>query len=365
MVGRTQPGGSMHTSSRKAVFGHWANGKEQPSRNGAAVTRREFLRLAIAGGVVAGAGPRAWALESAADMPYRTLGRTGEKISAIGLGGFHIGLPKEETEAIRIVRRAIDSGINFMDNCWDYHGGNSEVLMGKALQDGYRRKVFLMTKIDGRTKSSAASQIEDSLRRLQTDHIDLMQLHEIIRMEDPDRIFAPGGAMDAVLAAKQAGKIRYMGFTGHKDPQIHLRMLEVAAGHGFRFDAVQMPLNVMDNHFRSFEHKVLPELVKQQIGVLGMKSMGSGVILESKTVTPVEGLHYAMNLPTPTVITGIDRMEILDQALTAARSFKPLEPEAVSALLSRTTGVAATGKYEPFKTTSNFDGTAHNPRWLG
>ncbi len=314
---------------------------------------------------MAGAGVRAWAAESGADMPYRTLGRTGEKVSAIGLGGYHIGLPRDEVEAIRIVRRAIDNGINFMDNCWDYHDGNSEVRMGKALRDGYRQKVFLMTKIDGRTRESAARQIEDSLRRLQTDHIDLMQFHEIIRMEDPGRIFAAGGAMEAMAEAKRAGKIRYIGFTGHKDPEIHLRMLEAAASHKVQFDAVQMPLNVLDSHFRSFEHKVVPLLVKEKTGVLGMKSMGSGVILESKTVTAVECLHYAMNLPTSTVITGIDRMEILDQALGAARSFKPLEPDAVSGLLRRTAAVAATGKFEPFKTTSNFDGTAHNPQWLG
>ncbi len=215
-----------------------------------------------------------------------------------------------------------------MDNCWDYHDGGSEVRMGKALRDGYRQKVFLMTKIDGRTKASAARQIEESLQRLQTDHIDLMQFHEIIRMEDPDRIFAPGGGMEAALEAKQAGKIRYIGFTGHKDPLVHLRMLAVAGEHKFRFDAVQMPLNVMDAHFRSFGHKVLPVLVKEQIGVLGMKSMGSGVILRSNLVKPIECLHYALNLPTSTVITGIDRTEILDQALEAARTFKPMGQEA-------------------------------------
>jgi predicted aldo/keto reductase-like oxidoreductase len=338
--------------------------EELRGQTGSGVTRREFLKAAVATGLLAGTVP-GWAAESEGGMPYRRLGRTGEKVSAIGLGGYHIGIPKDEQEAIRIMRSAIDRGITFMDNCWDYHGGNSEVRMGKALQDGYRKKVFLMTKIDGQTKSSAARQIEESLKRLQTDHIDLMQFHEIIRMADPDRIFAPGGGMEAALEAKKAGKIRYIGFTGHKDPDIHLRMLEVAREHKFQFDAVQMPLNVMDAHFRSFEHKVLPVLVKEEIGVLGMKSMGSGIILQSKTARPIECLHYALNLPTSVVITGIDRTAILDQALEAARTFKPLSKEAVSALLARTAEAAAAGQYEPFKTTTGFDGTSHNPQWLG
>jgi aryl-alcohol dehydrogenase-like predicted oxidoreductase len=319
---------------------------------------------AVATGLLAEAAP-GWAAESEGEMPYRRLGSTGEKVSAIGLGGFHIGIPKDEQEAIRLMRSAIDRGITFMDNCWDYHDGNSEVRMGKGLRDGYRQKVFLMTKIDGQTKVSAARQIEDSMRRLQTDHIDLLQFHEIIRIGDPDRIFGSGGAAEAALEAKKAGKIRYLGFTGHKDPDIHLKMLEVARAHKFRFDAVQMPLNVMDAHFRSFEHKVVPVLVKEKIGVLGMKSMGSGVILQSKVVQPIECLHYAMSLPTSVVIMGIDRMEILDQALEAARTFKPMSQESVSALLARTAEAAGAGQYEPFKTTTSFDGTAHNPQWLG
>jgi len=354
----------MHTSEHATEFGKSRVRAAAPGNTSSAVTRREFLKAAVATGLLAGAAP-GWAAESESGMPYRRLGSTGETVSAIGLGGFHIGIPKDEQEGIRIIRSAIDRGITFMDNCWDYHDGNSEVRMGKALQDGYRKKVFLMTKIDGRTKASAARQIEDSLRRLQTDHIDLLQFHEIIRMGDPDRIFAPGGGMEAALEAKKAGKIRYTGFTGHKDPDIHLRMLAVAREHEFRFDAVQMPLNVMDAHFRSFEHKVVPVLVKEKIGVLGMKSMGSGVILQSKTARPIECLHYALNLPTSVVITGIDRMEILDQALEAARTFKLLSQEAVSALLARTAEAAAAGQYEPFKTTTNFDGTAHNPQWLG
>src|ERR1043166_3964473 len=204
------------------------------------LNRREFLKAALATGVVVGAGPQAWPAESKGDMPYRTLGRTGEKVSALGLGGYHIGSPKEEQESIRIIRRAIDGGINFLDNSWDYHDCGSESRMGKALLDGYRAKVFLMTKIDGRTKETAAKQIDESLRRLGTDHVDLMQLHEVIRMEDPDRAFAEGGAMEALQEGKQAGKFRYIGFTGHKDPFIHLRMLEAANQHHFRFDTVQI-----------------------------------------------------------------------------------------------------------------------------
>ena len=253
----------------------------------------------------AAAEPAQSADTSRGGMKYRTLGRTGQQVSPIGLGGYHIGVPKDEQEGIKIIRSAIDHGINFMDNSWDYHNGGSEIRMGKALRDGYRNKVFLMTKIDGRTKESAARQLDECLKRLQTDHLDLLQFHEIIRLEDPDRIFASGGAMEAVLAAKQAGKVRYIGFTGHKDPLVHLRMLEVAAKHHFRFDAVQMPLNVMDAHFRSFGQNVVPVLVKEGIGVLGMKPLASGLILKSKTVSPIECLHYAMNLPTSTVITGI------------------------------------------------------------
>jgi len=224
------------------------------------------------------------------EMRYRRLGRSGEEVSVIGLGGHHIGRQKEEKDSIEIIRAAIDGGITFMDNCWDYHDGRSEVRMGKALKDGYRDKVFLMTKIDGRTKKAATEQLDLSLKRLQTDVIDLVQHHEVIRLEDPDRIFAEGGAQEALINAKKAGKIRFIGFTGHKDPLVHLRMLEVAAKRDFCFDTVQMPLNVMDAHFRSFEKQVLPVLVRNGIGVLGMKAMGDGLILKSKTVTPIECL---------------------------------------------------------------------------
>jgi predicted aldo/keto reductase-like oxidoreductase len=339
-------------------------------------TRRDVLRLGIAvAGITAGVMTRSFAEEAPSpahqssirkgDMLYRPLGSTGEQVSVLGLGGHHIGRPTDEQEAINLIRSAIDHGMTFMDNSWDYHEGASEIRMGKALRDGYRAKAFVMTKIDGRTKQEAAKQIEDSLKRLQTDHIDLLQHHEIIRMEDPDRIFADGGAQEAVVQAKKAGKIRYIGFTGHKDPVVHLRMLEVAAKHQFRFDTVQMPLNVMDAHFRSFEHHVLPVLVKDHIGVLGMKSMADKHILNTGTATAVECLHYAMTLPTSVVITGIESMKILDQALEAVRTFKPMTASQITALLNRTAVAAAGGRYEPFKTTEKFDSTARYPQWLG
>jgi predicted aldo/keto reductase-like oxidoreductase len=329
------------------------------------LTRREFMKLTVTTGVAASAAPAVWAADAEGEIPRRPLGRTGEKVSIIGVGGYHIGIPRDEKEGIRIIRTAIDRGINFMDNCWDYHDGESEVRMGKALRDGYRQKVFLMTKIDGRPRKLAAQQIDECLKRLQTDRIDLMQFHEMVRMGDPDRVFAPGGAMEAVQEAQKAGKIRFIGFTGHKDPAIHLRTLELAAEHKFRFDTVQMPLNVMDAHFRSFEKKVLPALVKEGIGVLGMKPLGSGTILGSSTVNATECLQYAMNLPTSTVITGMDSMRILNQAIEAARTFKPMTQEQVAALLARTAAAAASGDYERFKTSTQFDGTVHNPQWTG
>jgi predicted aldo/keto reductase-like oxidoreductase len=252
-----------------------------------------------------------------------------------------------------------------MDNSWDYNEGQSELRLGKALEDGYRQKAFVMTKVDGRTKKDATRQLNQSLRRLKVDHVDLLQHHEIIRFDDADRIFAQGGAMEAFLEAKQAGKIRYIGFTGHKDPHVHLYMLARARAAGFRFDTVQMPLNAMDAHFRSFEKQVLPVLVSDGIGVLGMKSMGDGVLLKSRTVTPVECLTYALTLPASVVITGIDSMEILDQALTVAREFQPLSREQIAGLLEKTAGAALEGAYELFKTTSHFDSTALHPEWLG
>ncbi|MFB3921485.1 MAG: aldo/keto reductase [Terriglobia bacterium] len=299
------------------------------------------------------------------EMPYRTLGRSGEKVSLIGLGGFHIGVPKDESEGIRIVHAAIDNGINFLDNCWDYHDGVSEIRMGKALLGGYRKKVLLMSKIDGQTKVAAAKQIDESLKRLQTDTIDLMQFHEVIRPGDPGRIFGPHGAMEAMLEAKKAGKVRYIGFTGHKDPDIHLKMLNTGFKQGFTFDTVQMPLNVMDAHYKSFAKKVVPVLVEHGIGVLGMKPLAEGLVLKSNTVTAIEALHYAMSLPTSVVINGCETIERLDQALKAARTFRPLAEKEVATLLARTAVAGAKGEFEPFKNTLEFDGTAHNPQWLG
>lgn len=237
--------------------------------------------------------------------------------------------------------------------------------MGQALRNGYRQKVFLMTKMDGRTATEYNKQLEQSLGRLQTDVIDLVQFHEIIRMEDPDRIFAAGGAIEAAVAAKKAGKIRYIGFTGHKDPAVHLRMLETAQKHGFHFDTVQMPINVMDAHFRSFTHQVMPVAIKQGIGVLAMKTFGDHFILSSNTVKPIEALHYGLTQPVSVVITGIDSTTILEQALEAARTFKPMTQAEVENLLDRTKVAASEGKFELFKTTSHFDGTAANPKWLG
>src|SRR5258705_7474839 len=299
-------------------------------------------------------------------MIYRTLGSTAEEVSAIGVGGWHLGIKHVgEPLAIRIVRSALDQGINFMDNCWDYNEGASETRMGKALRDGYRERAFVMTKIDGRSKKEAARQLDESLRRLDVDFIDLVQHHEILRFEDPHRVFDDEGANAALVEARNAGKIRYIGFTGHKDPHIHLHMLEVAQENGFKFDTVQMPLNVMDAHYRSFEKLVLPELVKLEIGVLGMKSMSNGILLKSKTVTPIECLQYALSLPTSVVITGIDTMEILEQAFEAIESYHPLSVDERDALLAKTRAAAVTGQFEPFKTSSIFDGTAQNPQWLG
>jgi predicted aldo/keto reductase-like oxidoreductase len=321
--------------------------------------RREFIAGLAAMPIVA-------SLEAATPdgMIYRKLGSTGERVSAIGLGGYHIGVPSEK-EGIRIIRSAVDRGINFMDNSWDYNGGDSEVRMGKALRDGYRSRVFLMTKFNGRTRAVTEKQIDESLKRLQVDVIDLIQFHENIRMTDPDRYFAPGGAHEAVLAAKKAGKIRYIGFTGHKDPSVHLHMLDVAAKNNFHFDTCQMPLNVLDYHYHSFAHQVVPRLVKEGTAVLGMKSMANGNVLQAGVATPVECLHYALNLPTSVVINGCDSIERLDQAFEAARTFKPFSDDQLNALVSKTKQAALSGRYEPFKTTEGYDSTTTHPESMG
>src|ERR1700693_1558151 len=322
--------------------------------------RREFIAGLAAMQLVA-------SLEGATTegMSYRKFGSTGERISAIGLGGYHIGVPKEESEGIRIIRSAVDRGITFLDNSWDYHNGDSEIRMGKALKDGYRKRVFLMTKYNGRTRAMAAKQIDESLRRLQVETIDLIQFHENIRMEDPDRFFAPGGALEAVMAAKKAGKVRYIGFTGHKDPAVHLRMLDVAAQNKFHFDSCQMPLNVLDYHFRSFAHQVVPRLVKEGIAVLGMKPLAFGEVLKAGVATPIECLHYALNLATSVVINGSVSLRRLDQAFEAVRNFEPMSEQQLQAIVSKTKDAAMTGKFELFKTTTQFDGTAQHPEWMG
>jgi uncharacterized protein len=336
--------------------------------------RRTFLKSAAATGITAAAAnslaqsptpPASQKRPEAPGMIYRELGKTGERVSAIGMGGYHLGKDPDANASIKLIRQGIDSGITFLDNSWDYNDGLSEVRMGWALRDGYRQKVFLMTKLNGRTKDSWNKQLEQSLGRLQTDVIDLVQLHEVIRLEDPDRFFASGGAAEAALAARQAGKLRYIGFTGHKDPLVHLRMLEMAKQHNFHFDTVQMPINVMDAHFRSFTKDVIPVALEQGVGILAMKTFGDHFILDSNTVKPIEALHYGLTLPVSVVITGIDSPQILEQALTAARTFKPMSQTEVAALLGRTRDPALTGKYELFKTTNHFDGTAHKPESLG
>lgn len=339
-------------------------------------TRREFFGQ-VAAGIAIGSvstpligAAAAEGRAASGEIAYRTLGRSGERVSLLGLGGYHIGIQPTVEESIRIIRTAIDSGVNFLDNCWDYNDGESEVRMGNALRDGYRHRVFLMTKEDGQVKDVYTKQLEDSLRRFQTDHIDLVQFHEVIRPGDPDRIFGPGGSFEAAMAAKKAGKIRYIGFTGHKDPDIHLKMIHTGLAHGFTFDSVQMPLNVMDAHFKSFAHRVVPVAVEHGIGVLGMKPFGGGILfrsqpLESGSITPIECLHYAMNLQTSVVINGCDSLERLNQALEAVRTFKPLSQGELSAILAKTEAAGAHGEYELFKTSHTFDGTWQNPQWLG
>jgi len=330
------------------------------------MNRREFLKAAAVSTLFSAILKPGRAYTASGDMQYRTLGHTGEKVSIVGLGGAHIGFsPVSDADSERIVRTAVDGGINFMDNCWDYNGGQSEIRMGNALRDGYRQKVFLMTKIDGQDAKTATAQLEQSLKRLQTDHVDLIQFHEVIRMDDPEKIFARGGAFEAMINARQAGKVRYIGFTGHKSPEIHLHMLDIAFQNNFTFDTVQMPLNVMDAHYDSFAVRVLPLLVQHNIGVLGMKPMGAGTILQSGVVTAPECLRYAMSLPTSVVITGCDSMATIKQALDVARSFSPMTEAERTALLERTATVASAGKFELYKTSHFFDGTWKNPQWLG
>ena len=312
------------------------------------------------------------------DMPYRTLGRTGEQVSLLGLGGYPLGRMTSDDECTRFVHAAIDSGVNFMDNSWDYNTGVSEYRLGKALSEGYRKKVFLMTKIDGQTRDASAWQLDECLLRLRTDVIDLLQIHEVVRMGDPERIFGPNGAMETLLAARKAGKIRYVGFTGHYDPDIFLKMLDVSARNGFTFDTVQMPVNVMDAHYRSFTRKVLPLLVKQNIGVLAMKTLGGGAflgkgtygedrgnILEELKIAPAECLQYAMSLPISVLISGMDDEAMLMTNVELASRFRQMSESEIAALLAKTREVALTGHYEWFKSYPGGGWTGENPWVLG
>ena len=287
-------------------------------------------------------------------VPKRPLGKTGAQVSALGIGGYHLGSTRDQNEANELVSRAMDAGINFFDNAWDYHDGMSEERMGVALK-GKREQAFLMTKVctHGRGKDVAMRQLEESLRRLQTDHLDLWQIHEVIYYNEPDLIFSAGGAIEALETAKQQGKVRFVGFTGHKDPAIHLRMLS----HNFPFDTVQMPLNCFDGTFQSFETQVLPEAIRQGIAPLGMKSLGGGgEFVKHGAITAQEGLRYAMSLPVATTISGMDSLEVLKQNLGVARGFKPMSKEEMATLRERVRSVAADGRYELFKTSKHYDG---------
>jgi aryl-alcohol dehydrogenase-like predicted oxidoreductase len=326
--------------------------------------RRDVLRVALGAGIVTSTAGGATQKDG---IPYRTLGHTGVRVSCIGMGGFHLAKKEvSEADAMNLMRTGVDRGINFFDNSWDYNNGESEKRMGKAMKEGgLRDRVFLMTKNDGRTKDEFNKQLDESLRRLQTDHVDLIQFHEIIRFEDPNRIFAEGGAAEAALEAKKAGKVRFIGFTGHKDPNIHLYMLRVADAHHFQFDTVQMPVNVMDYHYRSFTHDVLPHLTKRNLGVLGMKSLGDGVILKSGVVTALECLQFSLSRPVSVQITGIDSPKILDQAIKAAQTYDKVTKEKMATVLERTKTKAMGGEWELFKTSELFDSTAKHPEWLG
>lgn len=291
---------------------------------------------------------------SGAQVPHRPLGKTGVQVSALGVGGFHLGAAKNLDEAKKIVETALDSGINFFDNAWEYHDGRSEEWLGAALQ-GKRDRAFLMTKVctHGRTKDVAMRMLEESLRRLQTDHLDLWQIHEVIYESDPELIFAPNGAAEALTQAKKEGKTRFIGFTGHKDPSIHLKMLS----HDFPFDTVQMPLNSFDATFRSFEQNVLPEVIRRGMAPLGMKSMGgSGEMVRHGGVTAAEALHYAMSLPVAVTISGMETVDVLKQNLEVACGFQPLSAAEMQHLRDRSKSLAADGRLELFKTTKKYDG---------
>ena len=318
--------------------------------------RREFLQSSAVTFAAAGLAHQQF---NEGKIPLRPLGRTGQMVSLLCLGGHASTNPQKFTEekSLRLIQRAVDEGVTFMDNCWDYHDGLAEERMGKALAEGGRRdKVFLMTKVCGRTAAEAESNLEDSLRRLKTDRIDLWQYHEIVYDNDPDWVFREDGAIHAGLKALKPGKVRYLGFTGHKAPLIHLKMLPKP----FEWAAVQMPLNVMDVHYRSFQKDVLPVLLKRQIGVLAMKSLGGNGSIVTKAGIPVEqALRYVLSLPISTLVSGIDSEEVLDQNLKIVREFQPLSPEERAAIESKTLAFAGDGRFELFKSTKMFDGPVH------
>jgi predicted aldo/keto reductase-like oxidoreductase len=325
-------------------------------------------RKALADSALSGAAAEVPAalVRSVEGIGRRRFGRADAEVSIIGVGGYHLGLGGvTEQDAIQIVRSALDRGINFLDNCWDYNGGVSEERMGKALEGGYRQKAFLMTKIDGRTGQAARQQLEESLRRLKTDHLDLIQIHEVIRMADPEQAFQPGNVMDVLEQARKAGKVRFIGFTGHKSPDIHLHMIETADKNHFTFDSVQMPVNALDEHFNSFGQRVIPEARKRGMAILGMKPLSNGAILKTNTVTAPEALHYAMSVPVTLTITGCQSMANLEQALGVARNFEPLSVQQKIAILEKTAPVSEAGKFEAYKSSHIYDGTYNNPQWLG
>ena len=291
---------------------------------------------------------------SASPVPKRELGKTGMQVSALGVGGYHLGSTRDQKEATELVARALDAGINFFDNAWEYHKGESELRLGAALK-GKRDQAIVMSKVctHGRDKAVGMRMLEESLRRLQTDHLDVWQIHEVIYEDDPELIFRPNGVAEALVEAKKQGKVRAIGFTGHKDPSIHLRMLE----HDFPFDTVQMPLNCFDATFRSFEQNVLPVATRRGIAVLGMKSLGgSGEMIKKGGVTPKEGLRYAMSLPVATTISGMDSIDVLEQNLKIVAGFQPYTAEEMDALRKRSQELAADGRMELFKTTKMYDG---------
>jgi aryl-alcohol dehydrogenase-like predicted oxidoreductase len=341
-------------SSADSLFPSARPNLTSPTMNG---SRREFLRatgasLLLTGAARSAAGANA-VPDTGAAIPRRPLGKTGAQVSVLGIGGSHLGETKNEAEAVRIVQEAVDAGVNFFDNAWEYHDGVSEVRLGKGLK-GRRDRAFLMTKVctHGRPAAVAMKQLEQSLKRLQTDHLDLWQVHECVYFDDPERHFAKGGVIEALDKAKQQGKVRFVGFTGHKHPDIHLAMLS----HGYPFDTCQMPLNCFDASYRSFEKQVLTEVNRRGMGALGMKSLcGSGDPVQKGAVAAEEAIRYAMSLPVATTITGVDSLDVLQQNLAIARGFVPMPEAAMAALRKRVAGVAEDGALELYKTTKHFD----------